>query len=121
MTAKEFADRLEAETYRGDDGLVGVYEFQPSDDDALWISERLFRRVTRVAEAYELHTLPMLGGSDPVTLGRPMLASMVDELEFLTDQLNDPLVHETAQVLTDFMTIRLRRPSWEGFVTVEGD
>lgn len=121
MTAKQFADRLEAATYQDDDGVVGVYEFQPSDGDALWLSERLFRRVIRVAEAYELHTLPLLSGSDPVTLSRPMCASVVDELEFLTDRLNDPLVHETVQAVTDFMTIRLRRPSWEGSVTVEGD
>lgn len=121
MAAKQFADRLEAETYRDDDGLVGMYEFLPSDGDALWLSERLFRRVTQVAAAYELHTLPLLGGSDPVTLSRPMCASIVDELEFVADRLNDPLAHRTAQALTDFMGIRLRRPGWEGSVTVEGD
>ncbi len=49
-----------------------------------------------------------------MTLSRPMCASVVDELEFLIDRLNDPLVHEVAQAVTDFMTIRLRRPSWEG-------
>lgn len=75
----------------------------------------------RVLPAYELHTLPLLGGSDPVTLSRPMCASVVDEMEFLIDRPNDPLVHEVAQAVTDFMTIRLRRPSWEGPVTVEGD
>lgn len=121
MTAKDFADRLEARTYQDDDGLVGVYEIEASDADALWLSERLFQRMTLVARAYELHTLPLLGGTDPVTLSRPMCASLVDELNFVTDRLNDPLAHETAQALADFVASRVRRPGWDGSVTVEGD
>lgn len=121
MTASDFADRLEAKTYQDDDGLVGVYERDPSETDAQWLPERLFQRLTLVARAYELHTLPLLGGYEPVTLSRPMCQSVIDELGFVTDRLNDPLAHEIAQVLADFVASRLRRPGWDGSVTVEGD
>lgn len=121
MTTNDFADRLDANTYQDDDGQVGVYELDPSDTDALWLSERLFQRLTLVARAYELHTLPLLGGLEPVTLTRPMCQSFIDELGFVTDRLNDPVAHEVAQALADFVAIRLRRPGWDGSVTVEGD
>lgn len=121
MTAKDFADRLEAQTYRDDAGLVGVYEVEASDADALWLSERLFRRLTLVAQAYELHTLPLLGGMRPVMLTKPMCASLLDELGFVTDRLDDQLAHDTAQVLSDFVGHRIRRPHWDGSITVEAD
>lgn len=112
---------MEPKTYQDDDGLVGVYELDPSDTDALWLSERLFQRLTLVARAYELHTLPLLGGLEPVTLTRPMCDSLMGELGFITDRLNDPVARETAQVLADFVASGLRRPGWDGSVTVEGD
>ena len=121
MTAKDFADRLEARTYQDVDGLVSVYEFEASDADALWLSGRLFRRLTCVAQAYELRTLPLLGGMDPVILTKPMCAALLVELGFVTDRLNDELAHETAQVVADFVADRLRRPLWNGSVTVEGE
>ena len=68
VTLDRFADRLDPATYDDDDGTVGVFESDRGDEDSLWISERLFRRLTSVASGYELHTLPMLGGSDPVRL-----------------------------------------------------
>ena len=37
-----FADRLDAATYADDDEVVGVYELDPSEADALWLSARLF-------------------------------------------------------------------------------
>lgn len=121
VAPSDFADRLEAETYRDDDGRVGVFEVAASDADALWLSERLFRRLTLVAQAYELHTLPLLGGVDAVTLTKPMCASLVDELGFITDRLDDQLAHDTAQALSDFILHRLRRPGWDGTVIIEGD
>jgi hypothetical protein len=108
-------------TYEDDDGTVGFFEASPSDPDAVWLSERLFSRLRNVAVAYELHTLPLLGGSDPVELNRPMCQSLLDELGFVSDRLNDPLAVATAQAIADYLVPRLRRPMWEGAVTVEGD
>ena len=65
MTGDRFADRLDAATYLDDDETVGVWEVSAEDSDALWLSGRLFRRLTTVAAAYRLHALPMLGGSAP--------------------------------------------------------
>lgn len=116
-----FADRLDASTYQGDDDVVGVYEFDAADQDSLWLSGRLFRRLTDVAVAYELHTLPLLGGSDPVRLDRVQCQSLLDELAFLAERLNDAVAWQTAQAITDYVAVRTGRPAWSGLVTFEGD
>ena len=58
---------------------------------------------------------------DPVMLTRPMCASLLEELGFVTDRLNDQLAHDTAQVLSDFVGRRLRRPQWDSSVHIEAD
>ena len=68
-----------------------MYESDPDEEDSLWIPERLFGRLTQVASAYELHTLPMLGGMDPVQLNRARCEALLDEVAFVAERLNDPL------------------------------
>jgi hypothetical protein len=80
VTPDRFADRLDAATYEHDE-VVGLFGADPTEDDSLWLSERLFRRLTAVASAYELHTLPMLGGLAPVRLNQQGCHSLLDELE----------------------------------------
>jgi hypothetical protein len=121
VTRDRFADRLDASTYEEDDETVGVFESSPAEQDSLWLSGRLFHRLTGVAEAYELHTLPMLGGSEPVRLDRLRCESLLDELAFVADRLNDPLAVQTAQVIADYVAMRTRRPARAGSVTFEGD
>lgn len=116
-----FADRLNSATYNDDDGTVGVFEADPGEDDSLWISERLFLRLTAVASGYELHTLPMLGGTDPVRLNRQRCQSLLDELSFVAERLNDPIASSTAQAIQDYIAVRVRCPLWNGEVTFEGD
>ena len=116
-----FADRLDASTYEEDDQTVGVFESDPAEQDSLWLSGRLFHRLTGVAAVYELHTLPMIGGCEPVRLDRLRCESLLDELAFVADRLNDPLAVKTAQVIADYVAIRTRRPAWAGSVTFEGD
>lgn len=101
--------------------MVGVYEADPDEDDALWISERLFGRLAYVASAYELHTLPMLGGTDPVPLNRKRCEGLLDEVAFVAERLNDPLAAEIAQSLTTYLTRRLWNPRWDAVVTFEGN
>jgi hypothetical protein len=98
-----------------------MFESNPADHDSLWLSGRLFHRLTGVAAAYELHTLPMLGGSEPARLNRVRCESLLDELAFVADRLNDPLAVKTAQVIADYVAVRTRRPAWDGSVTFEGD
>jgi hypothetical protein len=121
VTPDRFADRLDAATYEHDDEVVGVFESDPKDEDSLWLSARLFRRLTGVATAYELHTLPMLGGSEPVRLNQQRCDSLLDELTFVAERLDDPLAASTAQAIADYVATRARRQGWDGAVTFEGD
>jgi hypothetical protein len=115
-----FSDRLDAASYT-DDPEVGVYESDPDEDDSLWISERLFERLTKVASAYELHTLPMLGGMDPVRLNRVRCEALLDEVAFVGELLNDPLAAKVARSLSAYLTHRTWDPRWDGVVTFEGN
>jgi len=115
-----FTDRLDPTTF-ADDPVVGGYEQGPDDDDALWVSERLFARLTAVAAGYELHTLPMLGQSDPVALNRARCTSLLTEVTFVAERLNDPLIQEIAQVLQHYITRRTNNPLWDGSITIEGE
>jgi hypothetical protein len=115
-----FSDRLDAASYT-DDPEVGVYESDPAEEDSLWISERLFERLTKVALAYELHTLPMLGGMDPVRLNRARCEALLDEVAFVAERLNDPLAAEVAQSLSAYLTRRIWNPRWDAVVTFEGN
>lgn len=121
MPTDRFVDRLDPETYANDDGGVEVFECDPSDADALWLSERVFRRLTYVARAYELHAVPLLDAPNPVTLNRARCEAVVDEIEFVAERLDDPVAAGAAQSITDYLVTRLRRPSWDGDVTFEGD
>lgn len=101
--------------------MVGIYEADPGEVDSLWLSERLFQRLTAVAGGYELHTLPMLGGSEPVRLDQARCQSLLDELVFVAERLDDPLAAPTAQAIQDYVAVRDRRPGWAGEVTFEGN
>ena len=120
MTQDRFADRLDAAAYENDDEVVGVFEQTVEDADALWLSGQLFHRLTTVASAYRLHALPMLGGSEPMRLNRLQRQSLLNELAFVAERLNDPLATATAQAISDFVAIRTRRPAREGSITIEG-
>jgi hypothetical protein len=121
VTPDRYADRLDAATYEDDDDTVGIFESSPEEPDSLWLSGRLFNRLTGVAAAYDLHTLPMLGGPEAEQLNRPRCESLLDELAFVADRLNDPLAVQTAQAISDYVATRLGRPEWSGSITVEGD
>ncbi len=120
MGVERFADRLAAERY-GDDPPVGIFEVDPGEPDALWISERLFERLVLVARAYELPVLPRLGGMERVGLVREQAESLLDELEFVAGRLNDDLAVGTAQVIADYVAGRVRARGSGVRVSVEGN
>jgi hypothetical protein len=119
MSHEHFADRLTADRY-ADDEPVGIFETDPSEPNALWISDRLFGRLVLVARAYELHVLPMLGGTERITLGREQCESFLDELEFVAERLHDELAVTTAQSIADYLTGRIRSSHGDVRVSVEG-
>lgn len=120
MISDRFADRLDAARYQSDE-VVGIYGSTPDDPDALWLSERLVRRLALIASAYELHVLPRFIESEPVQLNRQLCATLVDELEFIAARLDDELVTTTAEAVRDYATARVRRPSWSDDVTFDGN
>ena len=91
------------------------------DEDALWLSGRLFRRVTGVGAAYELHVLLQLQDADAVRLSRPECQSLVDELQFVAERLDDPLAHRMVQTVAALVSARLRQPGWDENITIDGD
>lgn len=117
MSSQRFGDRLSAETYI-DDPLVAVYESSHDEPNAVWLSERLFARLAMTARAYELHTLPTLGGTEPVRLHPAQCDALLDELEFVAERLNDPLAVNVANAVAQY--VAGRRGSGKG-VTVEGE
>lgn len=56
-----------------------------------------------------------------MTLNRPRCESLLEELAFVADRLNDHLTVQTAQAITAYVAARARRPSWQGSITIEGD
>lgn len=121
MPQDRFADRLDPATYADDDEVVGVFEADPSEPDALWLSARLFRRLTGVAKAYDLHALPLLDAPDPVRLNKARCEAVIDEIAFVAERLDDPVAAGMAQSIADYLSARTRRPAWDGPVTFEGD
>ena len=119
MPSDQFADRFDREQYADDPG-VGVFEISPEETDALWLPERIFARLIGVASAYHLHTLSQLGGMDPIQLNRLQCEAALDEVAFVAERLSDdPLIAELAQAVCDYLAVRIRRPGWNGYVTVD--
>jgi hypothetical protein len=118
---ERFADRLDPSTYESDDEVVGIYERDPNEHDALWCSGRLFRRLTTIGHAYELPTLPLLDGSADLSLNRTRCVSLVDEIAFVAERVNDDVLRALAQSLSDYVATRVRRPAWLGDITFDFD
>lgn len=92
-----FADRLAPETYRSDEpwGIslveagrpVDWTESMPDEHDA--IPERIGQRLLALAQAYELHQLSTLEPHAQNRLNSQQAASLVEELDFLFERVND--------------------------------
>lgn len=119
MDLTRYSDRLDPATYADDEPVV-IFE-EGHEADGLYVSERLFWRLVQVGKGYELHHLPLLGGMDPVRLGREQCRTLCDELAFVAERLDDPLAVATAQSVFTFVQTRAQRPGEETFVTFEGN
>ena len=87
-----YEDRRAAETY-ADDPLVLVRRASQSVDDGLWFPERVARRLLQVGRAYELHYLGEVAGeSAPTMLTAAQCETLADELDFIRDVVNDPVL-----------------------------
>jgi hypothetical protein len=71
-----------------------------------------------VKTTHGLHTLPLLGGSDLARLNRPMIESLIEELDFIRAPLSDePAQHWTTDTAARSVTaLSLAKP----LLTIEG-
>lgn len=120
MDLARYLDRLDPATYEDDEPVV-VYETDSGDADVLHIPERLFWRLVRVGQAYELHHVPLLGGVEPVRLGRAQCTALCDELAFVAERVDDRLAGAAAHSVITYVEVRVRRPGAEAYVTFEGN
>lgn len=121
MTApgRRYDVRFDASEY-AEDEPVGVFA-HPDDPDAVWVPERLFWRLVFVARGYSLHTLPLLGGPEPVVLNALQVESLLDEVAFVAALLDDdPLVVDLATRLNAYLR-RVLAAGPDATVTIEGN
>lgn len=104
----DLRDRLQAETY-ADDEPVHVFrpdQYGPNEDGA-WIPERIWHRLRALGSAYELHLLPLLDGTtDPVFLNPAQAEQFLDELRFVGELVDDPLVEAQVRALVSLAAER---------------
>lgn len=64
----------------------------------------------------ELTMLGLVSGGMLIVVGL-----VLDELAFVAERLDDPLVSSMAQTTQDYVATGTRRSGWAGVVTFEGD
>ena len=62
----------------------------------------------------------MLGGTERITLGRAQCESLLDELEFVIEQLNDDLALATARSIAQYVRSRIYGSLGDLQVSFEG-
>jgi hypothetical protein len=113
-----FGDRLDPATYAQDEP-VGAGT-SPDFSGWVYVSDRLFARMQHLARAYDLHVLPGLHPYDRNELDHDRTASLIDELEFLTEVVNDPVLLEAITVLRNAASLATRNPLTSTRFFIEG-
>ncbi len=72
---QRYEDRLDPATY-ADDPVVGWFSGDPPAER--WVPERLVDRLRALGSACELHLLPLLPGSVPLSLNGVQVRNLVD-------------------------------------------
>lgn len=119
QAVSRFRDRLDADYYQDDPVFgIGLGDSTPGDADAIWVPERIMERIVALGRAYELHYLPMVVAGEATYLNATQAEGMEEELAFVVDRVDDPLVHEHGRRIADFVA----RGAREGAgVTFEGE
>jgi hypothetical protein len=104
-----YADRFDQSRYAEDDP-VRVFDYDHADSSDVWIPERIWRRLAAIGSAYELHYLPMLGGGPEVlTWDAVQAQGILDELAFIVDVVQDPLLLDWVKALSAVVEPAARR------------
>jgi hypothetical protein len=106
---REFGDRFDAATYVNDE-FVHVFradQHAPLPDSGVWVPERLWGRIRCIGLGYELHLTSVFDGSaDPVFLTGPQVAQLDNELVFIADLVDDPLLSSWLELLLGLLRVR---------------
>jgi hypothetical protein len=113
-----FGDRLDPAAYAQDEP-VGAGT-SPDFSGWVYVSDRLFDRMQHLARAYDLHVLPGLHPYNRNELDHDRTASLIDELEFLTEVANDRALLEAIAVLRDAALLAARSPLTSTRFFIEG-
>ena len=96
-----FADRLDEATYRRDEPFhFGVAREGQEPERLLSVPGRLFDRMKLVAEAYDLHAIPLVDPYWSERLDLTQAQSLLEELEFLAGVAGDPLLRGVIEDLS---------------------
>lgn len=115
--AAEWADRFDQSRYAGDEPVhLFRCDKYGTDGDGVWVPERIWDRCFHMGRAYELHLLAVLDGStEPVFLSPLQVDQLLNEMRFIGDRADDPLVEELVRSLIELAEERSDGASKEMF------
>jgi len=116
---EKFADRFDPATYAGDPPVLFRMGCDPRVEHVppveAWVSDRLFHRLRHLGLAFEL---PLLGrlpaGTGKWFYPEQQIDALVDEVAFVSDRVDDPLLEVALASLTPLF--RPRGRSWCGWI-----
>jgi hypothetical protein len=85
-----------------------------------WVPERLWWRLVGLGKAYQVHLLPLLpGATEPQFLSAQQTASLLDEVQFLADVVDDDLIVRLVADLVALL-IEAQQQSGENALGIQG-
>src|SRR5438477_2646333 len=84
---QQFSDRFRSDSYAEDEPVA-----ISANGQAHSVPERLFTRLQQIAGAYELHLLPSIDIYTRTVLDGERCEAFVDEVAFVAEVVNDPLL-----------------------------
>ena len=114
-----YADRLARDLSEGDDVDVGLKRPHGDVEPAGSVDWLLFLRAAHIAEAYLLHVLPSIDVYGYNELVKAQCETLVDEIAFVSEVVNDDVLREELVVLHDAALTCIRSP-YELLLVLEG-
>lgn len=112
-----FSSRFES--YNDEGVSVGVAVGDAEVDWKGHIAGSLFHRAQLIGKAYDLHVLPGIEVYDETHLTKAQCQAMVDEIEFVIEVVNDPLLRTSVKPLHD-ASLECSRSPFDARLIVSG-
>jgi hypothetical protein len=109
----KYGDRLAAGTRftTGEGVSVGLVAPEKEIDWVGDVQGPLFERAQLIAQAYDLHVLPSIEFYDTTTLVRTQAETLIDELTFIENVVNDGVLDSELTILRDAALRSARSPT----------